>query len=231
VEDNCAIDSFNDFQCALPTNASKFSVVTFWNSRIDAHDVYTALAVGGDLQNLSPNTETVQVGKAPFHKSSVGGTITTSAKFNFHGPLVERNSVYNSIDFNRYRELGRRAKSLESGAYKVIVVEANQVPRNSNPCWSAEDFRTDPTEYEDGLTLVIFRERVGNICLSAYSRKFMASVIAPFNRVVVHGEAGFVHGSVVAKEFYTEKSCATGPEPSGLQLHGVMYKGPLSCCP
>ena len=54
--------------------------------------------------------------------------------------------------------------------------------------------------------------------------QFGPSVLAPFSKVIVLGDAGYVDGFIVGKTVHT-----SGPNASGLQFHGDGYTGPLKC--
>jgi hypothetical protein len=218
------------FVCALPTNAAKFSLVTSGNAHVNAKEIYRALAVGGTLTNNSTSTQqsSTATRDSPYPTSYIGN-LATPLKFSFHGPLLTPESIYNGVDFNRYKELARRAISsppvpLNQIAKRVFVVERTMTPPSGLPCWSTADFLGPNAQDSDSRnTLVIFRERGSEICLglTPLGRKFGPTVIAPFDRVRLVDGNDFIDGGVVAREFVNVGAAA--------QLHGLVYDGPIQC--
>ena len=56
-------------------------------------------------------------------------------------------------------------------------------------------------------------------------RQFGPTVLAPFSTVIVDGEAGFVDGSIIARQLRSGSGSTAGQ----LHLGGDFYRGPLSC--
>ena len=79
---------------------------------------------------------------------------------------------------------------------------------------------------DNGNTLVVFNTS-DEICLTKTSsgRQFGPSVLAPFSKVVLRNEAGYIDGNIVAKKFST----VGGNFGDGLQLHGDAYDGGVKC--
>jgi hypothetical protein len=85
------------------------------------------------------------------------------------------------------------------------------------------DFNNGGQGEDNGNTVVIFNTSQDVfITKTSDGRQFGPSIIAPFAKVSVSGEAGYVDGFVVAKTFET-----TGGSQGSLQLHGDTYSGPL----
>jgi len=76
--------------------------------------------------------------------------------------------------------------------------------------------------YDKGKSLMVFTT-TDDITLTKTNdgRQFGPTVLAPFAKVFLKGDAGFIDGCVIAKEFDSDGG--------GLQMHGDCYKGPLKC--
>lgn len=211
-------------QCIMPPNTGKYSVITEGDTRSAAKEVYRAFAVGGTLENTSGGTITAQVATRDGGPKSYVGNLVNPAKFDFKGGYEEDASL--PVDFGNFKSLANNAVSGTYGSHKVVVVEPGQTPA-SGTCWSITDFRgADGQAYDNGQTLVIFREGTSNdnisLCKSPINgRSFGPTVIAPYAKVTLEAGAGFLDGVIVAKEFYNSDS--------SLQLHGSVYTGQIEC--
>jgi len=130
-------------------------------------------------------------------------------------------SDVSAIDYAHYEWLARNIKSSEADGKKVIVKNAGK-----DGCYDLYDFRHNGQVYDNSNTLVVFNT-TDDICFKNTSdgRQFGPSVLAPFSKVTLT-RAGFIDGTVIAKEFTTVDGSYKGTE---LQLHGSNYNGPIEC--
>jgi len=94
-----------------------------------------------------------------------------------------------------------------------------------------DDVRTESEgdPYEDGKTLMVFNTADDILLEQTQSgRQLGPSVLAPFSRVILQGNAGFAHGQVIARGFGPSDEYPI-TNADGLQMHGEVYKGPLKC--
>ena len=122
------------------------------------------------------------------------------------------------LNFAAYEWLARNAKSSTSGSYKVVVM-------TTGGTFNTYSFNPGGQGSDNGNTLVIFNT-AADIILDKTSdgRQFGPSVIAPFSKVTLKGQAGFVDGLVVAREFTDD-----GNNAGSLQMHANGYKGTITC--
>lgn len=118
----------------------------------------------------------------------------------------------------RFEYLAQHAKSSQEGDHKVVVV-------NKGGTYNLYDFNNGGQGYDRGKTLVIFNTSEDiYLTKTSDSRQFGPSVIAPFAKVILKGDAGFIDGSVYAKQFET-----SGGNQGQLQMHGETYSGVIKC--
>ena len=205
------------YECKFPPGFSDFSLVTKGDAIQGAHNVYSGMIIGGELSNPFP-TKGVVV-NAHRGKSFVKTKGNLGNNYNFnnegvtYGANLEDNMNYEWLEF-----LARNIQSSESGNFKVVVFTSGGTFSNNN-------LRNDMQGEDNGNTLAVFNTP-DTVVLTKdkYDRQWGASVLAPFSRVEVKDDAGFVDGFVVAKEFVT-----TGGNANQLQLHGDSFKGDLVC--
>jgi len=207
----------------VPLLSIDYSLITFGNAAIGAHDIYRPIIVGGTLSDGSPY-ESGNVGNQKSGKSYVNAFAgNVAAMFNNfpNGGFSMISGISDpqtGVIWGQYEWLAQNAVTSTSGAYKVVVV-------NYGGTFNLYDFRSNGQGNDGGKTLVIFNTS-SSIILDKTSdgRQFGASVIAPFAKVTVKGDAGYVDGFIIAKEY-----ADSGGNRGSLQLHGVGYDGPLTC--
>jgi len=204
---------FQDNVCALPDDANKYSVVTTGDATIGAHSMYKGLAIAGTLYDGSPNESGTVDSTKSFVKSLDGNT-----NFNFNGGIQLGSSTVVDGMYERFAYLAQNAKDSQSGSYKVVV-------KSQGGTFNTYDFNAGGQGEDNGKTLVIFNTNQDvTLTKTPDSRQFGPTVIAPFAKVIVKGDAGFVDGSIYAKTLETQ-----GGNQGGLQLHGDTYTGPIQC--
>ena len=166
--------------------------------------------MGGEYSNPGPS----QV----VDGASVVGS--KSGSTNWNGGVTTGTLADASIDFNDLIYLAQNADDYydPSTGFKVVVLEVGGT-------FNTYDFNPGGQGEDNGKTLVIFNTS-DKVILDKTSdgRQFGPSVIAPFSTVELKGDAGFIDGFVVAKNFAT-----TGSNMSQLQIHGDHYEGPIVC--
>jgi hypothetical protein len=114
--------------------------------------------------------------------------------------------------------IATHAGSSTSGDLKVYVL-------TNGGTYNLYDFVPGGQGKENGKTLVIFNTSDEVTLTRTYdSRQFGPSVIAPFSKVNILGDAGYVDGLIVGKTVDT-----SGSNQGQLQLHGDTYAGPIRC--
>jgi len=202
--------------CPLPAGTTDYTAITKENALMHAHSFYTDLAIGGDLKDGTPNENAPLDGDV-----CVGGTIT--GRWNKNGNIKEGCKLDTLFDWADFEDLARRAVSGTYsswiGIYKVVVL-------NKGGTYNTYDFRNGGQGEDNGKTLAIFRSDEDVILTkTSDGRQFGPSVLAPFARVTLKGDAGFIDGFLIAKSI--------GGNPGGnagqLQMHGDGYKGKIEC--
>jgi len=195
--------------CVLPAGASKCSLITEGDATVGPKLIYSCLAVGGTLYDGSPKSSAVVKGPASYlHKS--GG------EWEFSGGSTKEPLKF---DWDEFSLLAQTAQSSESGEYKVVVL-------TKGGSYNLYDFRPGGQGTDEGKTLVIFNTVEDVILAGIDGRQFGPSVLAPFSKVTLLGNAGYLDGCLFAKTFVSDDEAA-----DSLQLHGKCYSGPLDCGP
>jgi len=198
--------------CALPAGAAECSLITEGDATVGAKMIYTCLAVGGTLYDGSPLSSAVVNGPASYASLNGGAT-----KWNFNGGATQEPLKF---DWKQFSSLAQTAQSSQSGQYKVVVL-------TQGGSYDLFDFRPGGQGTDDGNTLVIFNT-VEDVILTGTAqvggRQFGPSVLAPFSKVTLQADAGYVDGCLFAKTFVSD-----GVQADSLQLHGKCYSGPLEC--
>lgn len=213
--------TMTSYSCAIPPPTLNYAVVTSGNATISAHTVYRAVHVAGTLIDGTSSSDTVissnyqnqpsWMGKlASPVKPSQGATLEIKGGYTVGGLGV--------LDYATYEWLAQHAQSSTSGGYKVVVM-------TSGGTFNTYNFRNGGQGSDNGNTLVIFNTPDAVILdKTSDGRQFGPSVLAPFSKVTLKGDAGFVDGFVIAKEFTND-----GNNGSALQMHANGYTGPLTC--
>jgi hypothetical protein len=208
------------YPCALPSAALNYALITSGNAKISAHTVYRAVHVGGILFDGTLWSQTV-ISSNNQNQASWIKTLGTPVAV--AGSTLEIKGGYTTggtgaLDFAAYEWLARNAKSSTSGSFKVVVM-------TTGGTFNTYSFNNGGQGSDNGNTLVIFNTTADIILdKTTDGRQFGPSVIAPFSKVTLKGQAGFVDGLVVAREFTDDNENA-----GSLQMHGNGYKGPITC--
>ena len=188
-------------------------MITTGDATIGAHSMYKGLAIGGTLYDGTPNEDaTID------NFMSYVNVKDPNSKFNFNGGLTTGATTVPSSMWARFAFLAEHAVNSESNGKKVVVV-------TSGGTYNMYDFRNGGQGEDNGNTLVIFNTAQDiTLTKTPDGRQFGPTIIAPFAKVTVLGDAGFIDGSVYAKTFVT-----TGGNQGALQLHGDTYTGSIQC--
>ena len=180
----------------MPGYFTEYSVITKENYYSGAKNVYTKIAAGTNVVNPANHHVTVD-GRVYY-----GGFY--SGKFNFNQGIELINDLSDiGIDFARFEWLAQNLRDYDKNGYKVFVKTSGSPPGGG--CWNMFHFLDQDAQGEDnGNTLVVFNTS-DEICLTKTSsgRQFGPSVLAPFSKVVLRNEAGYIDGNIVAKKFST----------------------------
>jgi hypothetical protein len=198
--------------CILPVDTNKYSVITIEDATIGAHNIYKGLAIGGILFDGTPSED----GTVDRFMSYVN-VLDSNHKFNFNGGLRTGETV-NPLMIEQFKYLAIAAQNSTIQGKKVVVVTRGGT-------YNTYDFNNGGQGEDDGNTVVVFNtDQDIYITKTSDGRQFGPSIIAPFAKVSVGGEAGFVNGFIMAKTFET-----TGNDQGALQLHGKAYNGQFIC--
>ena len=213
----------SSFGCALPPGTRSYSLITNGNAAIGAHDIYRPIIVGGTLSDGSPyesgNIAQYFSGKS-YIKSFSGNVAQMFNNFPNGGYTIisSYNDAPSNVSWDHFKWLAQNAVNSNLGGYKVVVFTQGGTYNtySVNPSGQGED---------NGKTLMIFNTS-SDITLTKTSdgRQFGPSVLAPFSKVTLLGDAGYVDGFIVAREFTD-----SGGNRGSLQLHGDGYAGPIQC--
>ena len=240
--------------CALPDGYSDFTLIVRDAAAIAAKNVYTAIAIGGDLSDATPaDTNTIPSETSTTTTTSWIGSWTTcfqrtSGKIpdcrkvratpmfqpeqvwsiNMAGPyVVGADPSTFPLPWDDFEQLALTAQPQSDGPYTVIVHDQGGEYSTDDACHTTIT-SADGGNFgasDYGRTLHVFRG-AGTVCLaSRQGTQFGPSVVAPFARVVVDGGVGYVDGSIVARSL----GAGGGADGRDVQLHGRAYHGPLQC--
>ena len=194
-------------------------MITLKGAVISAKNVYQKVTLGEDLRDGDPGASKV------YNKLvTVGGKLRPSRRpktvWNFNGG--KREGVPLSDSF-RWKDFETLAKTLLPGKYDNKYTVAVFTKGGT---YDIHDFLSKDAEGDDkGHSLVVFNTQedvqLDKTRQHPKGRQFGASVLAPFSKVTLKNQAGYVDGVVIAKEFISLDS--------SLQMHGYCYKGPLKC--
>lgn len=224
-------------ECVLPAETHLYSLITWGDATIHAHDVYTGIAIGGTLLDGSPQEHGNIAGLCSHCPSVVAGDCPTEAcgsapdhtdgTFHFEGLKLQ---VGVPIPFS-WSDFEKLATTARSGVFpgsdgcdqfRVHVSTDGGEFAMSDFCPDLHGCNPE----DNGCTLVIFNtnERV-ILNQGELGRQFGPSIIAPFSQVTLLDTAGYIDGVLVAKSFGGH----VGTNAGSLQMHGDVYKGPIRC--
>ena len=192
-------------ECFLPDNIGDFSLITEEGAKVSAQLIYSGVAIGGAYEYLEHQSSAV-VSSHTNGMRYVNNLVNTH-NVNFKGGVETGVDINMVINFDKFRHLALNAESSDINGKKVIVM-------TSGGTFDLYDFVPNGQADDNGNTLVIFNTE-DDVTLTETNdgRFFGPSVIAPFSKVYLHSDAGFIDGFVVAKEFET-----TGPNAHSLQV-------------
>lgn len=203
--------------CALPSYLADFALITEGDASLGPKNIYKGIAIGGTLTDVDPNLNNAVSTNFGNTQSYIFNNGTLNFSFNGQGATYGATLADAGINFEALRCLARKATSSESGQFKVVVME-------TGGSFDTFDFRNGGQGEDNGNTLVIFNTDQDVTLQSVAGRQFGPSVLAPFSKVIIPGDIGFVDGFVVAKTFESVGSASTS-----VQLHGDTYNGPITC--
>lgn len=191
------------------------------DATLSAHSFYTGIAVGGHLTDGSPRADATVGGHSWVGSHDSGLRVNWNRGVSYVGS----NEGYPFADWSAFENL---ARSLVAGrfarGYRIHVVDQGGGADGSH--FDLRDFVTHNAAQgeNNGKDLVVFTGSAPvHLRGSADGRQFGPSVLAPFAEVVLHGDAGFIDGIVIAR------SLSDNGRAQGLQMHGDGYDGPLTC--
>jgi hypothetical protein len=215
---------------------SATSLVTKGDATVAAHNIYTAIAIQGTFNDGSPFESGTVDGIAYIGDGSAiaAGPQRTYPTWNFNAqPDPIKAFAAANINFAQLEGFVHHPdlQNFTQGDFTVIVSSRGGTFSLDDVGGSFDasgNYIADPDAQgeNNGKTLVIFTT-ANDITLTkspTNSRQFGPSVFAPFAKVDLRGDAGFIDGCVVARTFVNN-----GANAGQLQLHGDCYTGPL--CP
>ena len=205
-------------RCVLPLGVDLYSVVTREGATITGHGIYKGLAVGGTLVDGTPSESGTVGGASWVHH------LSSNSRFRFQSSVVWGQPQ--PFGWAAFEYLATSALSGSSaGGYRVIVEDQGGTYDATDGCTAWYSAPAGTGGEDNGRTLLIFRG-AGTIGLKATrdGRQFGPSVLAPFARVMIHGNVGYVDGFIVARSVG-----AVGQNGGSVQLHGDGYTGTLTC--
>eukprot|EP00980_Cylindrotheca_fusiformis_P000528 scaffold131_cov125-Cylindrotheca_fusiformis.AAC.5 len=196
--------------CKMPMFTGNYAIITKSHAEISMHEIERGLAIGGLLSN-------------PLNTTVVVGTKRNRPSF------IDRVVDECHIEFKGGRRIGKPLEEvLDFGFFEHVARTAfNRTQSNKRKThggtFNTQDFIPGfKPQWTDGRkTVVVFNTEEKVILTStADGQPFRPTVIAPFSRVELHSDAGYMEGSIVAHSFAT-----TGSNPSALSMKGLAYDG------
>ena len=168
-------------------------------ANIAAHNIYSGVAVGGTLTDLFPNNSIVVGSNNP--QQSFAHSLSQTDRVEFKGGLTTGQDLGAAVDFAHFEFIAKTAESYESNGFKVVVL-------TNGGTFNTYDFRNGGQGEDNGKTLVIFNTS-DDVTLTRTNdgRQFGPSVIAPFSKVTLLGDAGFIDGFIAVS--YTHLTLPT----------------------
>eukprot|EP00980_Cylindrotheca_fusiformis_P000502 scaffold120_cov59-Cylindrotheca_fusiformis.AAC.18 len=200
--------------CKMPMFAERYAVITKSHAEISMHEIQNGIAIGGLLSN--PMRTSVLVGSKWTDGKSYLDRLVDECPFEFKGGRLIGKPLEEVLDFQHFEQVAQNAFNRTEGGMSVIVM-------NHGGTFDTHDFLPGfkPHQADNRNTVVVFNT-TETVILNRTNdgQPFRPSVIAPFSRVELHSDAGFMEGSIVAHSFAT-----TGSNPSALSMSGKAYAG------
>jgi hypothetical protein len=170
------------------------------------------ICIGGTLFDSTP-TESGAIDNT----TSLVGALDDNTAFYFNGGVKVGESLPLQTALH-FIYLTLNAVNATLDGYKVIVM-------SNGGAYNSFDFDPESTGRDHGKTLVIFNTSDDvTLIPTSTGRPFGPSVIAPFSKVVIRSDIGFVDGFIVGKTIET-----VGADQSSVIFVGNGYTGPLMC--
>lgn len=163
--------------------------------------------------DANPNENTVVGSKTP--TESFSKWKGKKGKLQFKGGLQTGFDLNSKFTWSDFEWLAQNLKSDNKKGYRVKVF-------TKGGKYTMYDIPGATQGYDKGASLMVFNTD-DDITLTKTNdgRQFGPTILAPFSKVTLLGDAGFIDGCVVAKSFDSNGN--------GLQMHGDCFKGPLTC--
>eukprot|EP00980_Cylindrotheca_fusiformis_P020143 scaffold7212_cov165-Cylindrotheca_fusiformis.AAC.3 len=200
--------------CKMPKFTGDYAIIAKSHAEISMHEIERGLAIGGLLSN--PLNTTVVVGTKRKRPSYID-RVVSECHIEFMGGRRIGEPLEEVLDFEFFEHVARTAfNRTQTNNRKVIVM-------THGGTFDTHDFIPGfkPQWTDRRKTVVVFNTEEKVILTStADGQPFRPTVIAPFSRVELHSDAGYMEGSIVAHSFAT-----TGSNPSALSMRGLAYDG------
>jgi choice-of-anchor A domain-containing protein len=207
--------SAQSYECVWPEGASGYTLITKDDATTASHSHYTKVAVGGTLTDGAPYQSATVDGKVYY------GSLTPGYNINFNKGKQQISSLGDiPLDFSHFEWLATNIEAGSYGSKKVFVIES---PKST--CYNLYDF-VNGGQPGTGAEYLVVVKSSDPICFTKTNdgRQFGPTVLAPFSKVTLMGDAGYIDGTVIAKSFTT-----AGGNAGSLQLHGKFYSGSITC--
>ena len=215
------------YPCALPTATTSYAVIVKENALLTGREFY-GLAVGGTLFNGN----FLQAGFAQVQRPAIFGSLDSGRPWSFNQGRTSTADSPFPFDFTDFERIASDVQAMEDRGYKVVIFDqGGTYNANDNSCDAGQHYSglTGADPQDDGKTLFVFRGS-GTICLvrTADGREFGPSVLAPFARVLINDNVGYVDGFVVARSM--GRTSPLTDIGRYVKMFGDGYHGPPLTC-
>lgn len=194
-------------------------MITKDDAHIAAKLVYSGALVGGGLYDETPDEDTVVSSNGP-PQMTWARTKWRGGKWNFKGGIktgVQLDDWKKQVGFHwsDFEWLAKHLKTCNRDGCRVKVFMKGGT-------YDMYDMPGASEGLDKGKHLMVFNTKDDIVLTKTRDdRQFGPTVLAPFSKVTLKGDAGFIDGPVIARTFTSDGN--------GLEMHGDCYRGSFDC--
>lgn len=215
----------------MPAEVQNYALIVREDALINSYEIDKDMAIGGTLKNIDLGhldvSDHVKYADTLVKGHSYVNTRDVSGKWNFRGGITEGTMIKDMFDWSQFSWLARNIEGNSFGDFWVKVFD-------KGGSYSMDDVFDNNAAHGDskGKALAVFNT-IEDIQLTRTSdgRPFGPSVLAPMATVTLDANTGDFDGFIIARSLQNSSTYPLNANPAGLplHLHGIGYKGPVSC--